>query len=130
MKNSHKKEAVLRMNRLGLSKAVIDDFATNGTVYVSTEEECQPADENIADIIREFERKTGYTAYHGILSDIDWLDMVAILYVTKYTEDYDISRNDIEHQYVCAWVYNFIEDFAEMGYIGIEPKDGHVIRTE
>ena len=129
MKKSHKKEAILRMNKLGLSKAVIDDFATNGIVYVSTEEDCQPADENIADIIAEFERKTGYTAYHAIISDHNLPEMLSILYVTKYTEDYDIVRNDIDNQYVCACVYNLIEDFAEIGYIGIGSKDGHVIRT-
>lgn len=130
-------EAVKRMAALGVFTPCINAFKNRGEVQLS-----EPtgglyefsADKELISKIREFEEEYNTLVYHVIHSpasiDGEIMDMYNFLYVSDYSEEYEMDNADIKDGYACVYVWNKTVDyFSEFGSIAIKQKFGGLVRV-
>ena len=131
MKAKQRTEALKRMELLKLHENVIDDFkeisllnqSEQGGVLYWVEGEMEKK-------IREWEEKTGNLVYHVIHDYTEFGELLSLLYVSTYEDEWETDREDIQDGYALAYVMNLTDDWcSEYGSIGIRPQWGGVVRT-
>lgn len=131
MKAKQRTEALKRMELLKLHENVIDDFkkisllnqSELGGILYWVEGEMEKK-------IREWEEKTGNLVYHVIHDYTEFGELLSLLYVSTYEDEWETDREDIQDGYPLAYVMNLIDDWcSEYGSIGIRPQWGGVVRT-
>ena len=131
MKAKQRTEALKRMELLKLHENVIDDFkeiallnqSEPGGILYWVEGEMEKK-------IREWEEKTGNLVYHVIHDYTEFGELLSLLYVSQYEEEWEMERNDLVNGYPLAYVMNLTDDWcSEYGSIGIRPQWGGVVRT-
>ena len=131
MKTKQRTEALKRMELLKLHENVIDDFkeisllnqSEHGGILYWVEGEMEKK-------IREWEEKTGNLVYHVIHDYTEFGELLSLLYVSQYEEEWETDREDIQDGYALAYVMNLTDDWcSEYGSIGIRPQWGGVVRT-
>lgn len=122
------KEAVERMELLGLLPQTIEDFKKGrinkseygrGILYWLTDKE--------QETVRQIEKKQDIVIYHTILDNTEFGLMYSYLYVNSYPQEWKQDRTDILDGYPLAYVVN--GEIDEFGTIGIEPMFGGLRRT-
>lgn len=131
MKAKQRTEALKRMELLKLHENVIDDFkeisllnqSELGGILYWVEGETEKK-------IREWEEKTGNLVYHVIHDYTEFGELLSLLYVSQYEEEWEMERDDLVNGYPLAYVMNLTDDWcSEYGSIGIRPQWGGVVRT-
>ena len=131
MKAKQRTEALKRMELLKLHENVIDDFkeiallnqSEHGGILYWVEGEMEKK-------IREWEEKTGNLVYHVIHDYTEFGELLSLLYVSTYEDEWETDREDIQDGYALAYVMNLTDDWcSEYGSIGIRPQWGGVVRT-
>lgn len=131
MKAKQRTEALKRMELLKLHENVIDDFkeisllnqSELGGILYWVEGEMEKK-------IREWEEKTGNLVYHVIHDYTEFGELLSLLYVSTYEDEWETDREDIQDGYALAYVMNLTDDWcSEYGSIGIRPQWGGVVRT-
>lgn len=130
-----KEEAIKRMKYLGLSEGCIDAFK-QGKVWLSEYfGTLYEADENLQKMIDDFQKESGCLVYHVVRSicalgvDIE-MKMDSFLYVSPYTEEWDMEHDDMKSGMLFAYVYNHtIPEYSESGSICVEPQIGGLVRN-
>ena len=131
MKAKQRTEALRRMELLKLHENVIDDFkeisllnqSEHGGILYWVEGETERK-------IREWEEKTGNLVYHVIHDYTEFGELLSLLYVSQYEDEWESDREDIQDGYAVAYVMNLTDDWcSEYGSIGIRPQWGGVVRT-
>ena len=131
MKAKQRTEALKRMEMLHLHENVIDDFkeinllnqSEHGGILYWVEGEMEKK-------IREWEEKTGNLVYHVIHDYTEFGELLSLLYVSQYEDEWETDREDIQDGYALAYVMNLTDDWcSEYGNIGIRPQWGGVVRT-
>ena len=131
MKTKQRTEALKRMEMLHLHENVIDDFkeisllnqSELGGILYWVEGEMEKK-------IREWEEKTGNLVYHVIHDYTEFGELLSLLYVSTYEDEWETDREDIQDGYALAYVMNLTDDWcSEYGSIGIRPQWGGVVRT-
>ena len=131
MKTKQRTEALKRMELLKLHENVIDDFkeiallnqSELGGILYWVEGEMEKK-------IREWEEKTGNLVYHVIHDYTEFGELLSLLYVSQYEDEWETDREDIQDGYALAYVMNLTDDWcSEYGSIGIRPQWGGVVRT-
>ena len=131
MKAKQRTEALKRMELLKLHENVIDDFkeisllnqSELGGILYWVEGEMERK-------IREWEEKTGNLVYHVIHDYTEFGELLSLLYVSQYEDEWETDREDIQDGYALAYVMNLTDDWcSEYGSIGIRPQWGGVVRT-
>ena len=131
MKAKQRTEALKRMELLKLHENVIDDFkeiallnqSELGGILYWVEGEMEKN-------IREWEEKTGNLVYHVIHDYTEFGELLSLLYVSTYEDEWETDREDIQDGYALAYVMNLTDDWcSEYGSIGIRPQWGGVVRT-
>ena len=131
MKAKQRTEALKRMELLKLHENVIDDFkeiallnqSELGGILYWVEGEMEKK-------IREWEEKTGNLVYHVIHDYTEFGELLSLLYVSTYEDEWESDREDIQNGYALAYVMNLTDDWcSEYGSIGIRPQWGGVVRT-
>ena len=131
MKTKQRTEALKRMELLKLHENVIDDFkeisllnqSEHGGILYWVEGEMEKR-------IREWEEKTGNLVYHVIHDYTEFGELLSLLYVSTYEDEWESDREDIQNGYALAYVMNLTDDWcSEYGSIGIRPQWGGVVRT-
>ena len=131
MKTKQRTEALKRMELLKLHENVIDDFkeiallnqSEHGGILYWVEGEMEKK-------IREWEEKTGNLVYHVIHDYTEFGELLSLLYVSTYEDEWETDREDIQDGYALAYVMNLTDDWcSEYGSIGIRPQWGGVVRT-
>ena len=126
-----KKEAIERMKILKLFKNVITDFKDDdrlnksegfGFLYWLYDEE--------EEMVKKFEKEHECVVYHVILSWTDIGTMYSLLYVSLDDEEWEEDRADLQNGQVLAYVVNkAAPECSEIGYIGIKPQIGGLVRV-
>lgn len=126
-----KKEAIERMKILKLFKNVITDFKDDdrlnksedlGFLYWLYDEE--------EEMVKEFEKEHECVVYHVILSRTNIGTMYSLLYVSLDDEEWEEDRADLQNGQVLAYVVNKTDpECSEIGYIGIKPQIGGLVRV-
>ena len=139
MANFEKKlsEAINRMKKLKIYEPVIEEFRTHlkreyseptqlgGILYwVDNELEW-------AKIVEDFENEYHALVYHVIHSYTSFGELLNLLFVSNYEEEWDRDNSDIDDGYVFSYVANLSEPlFSEFGTIAVKNVSGGLIRTE
>ena len=131
MKTKQRTEALKRMELLKLHENVIDDFkeiallnqSELGGILYWVEGEMEKK-------IREWEEKTGNLVYHVIHDYTEFGELLSLLYVSQYEDEWEMERDDLVDGCPLAYVMNLTDDWcSEYGSIGIRPQWGGVVRT-
>ena len=126
-----KKEAIERMKILKLFKNVITDFKDDDRLnksedfgflfWLYAEEE---------EMVKKFEKEHECVVYHVILSRTDTGTTYSLLYVDLDDEEWEEDRVDLQNGQVLAYVVNkAAPECSEIGYIGIKPQIGGLVRV-
>ena len=132
MKNAieRKKEAIERMKTLELSKNVIREFE-NDILYLSENRGyLYYLDERQQRAVNEFASEHEHiTPYHIIHSITEFGELLSVLVVSGYEEEWEMDREDLKDGYVFAYVINLnIPLFSEFGSIVVRPSIGGLVR--
>ena len=131
-KEMMKEEAIKRMKILQLHKNVLDDFMNEnklnksdsplGSLYWLDEEEIK--------IVKDFEKRHNVLVYHVIHTFSNLGETYELLFVTTEKEEWENEKRDLKNGYAFAQV--IVIDYdpnSEMGYIGVESKNGGIVRV-
>lgn len=126
-----KQEAIKRMKMLGLYPTVIEEFEQENKLNLS---ECQGMLYWLTDkqqqVVKAFEQKYNSVVYHVIHTFTEFGELLTLLYVSDYEDEWEYDNDDLEQGYPCAYVVNLDDDIcSEFGGIGIRPVNGGLIRT-
>ena len=133
LKENKKKEAIKRMEELGLFKPCIRVFIkydevqlsepTGGLYEFSDEEE-------LNEKIREFEEEYSALVYHVIHTYTEFGELYSFLYVSDDEEEWILDHADINAGYTMAYVWNKTDDWmSELGGIEVQERFGGLVRT-
>lgn len=127
-----KEEAIQRMRILKLYSTVLQDFAANERINYSFSNFgfLYWLDKDMEERVRRFEEKYGYLVYHVIDNPTSIRRMHSYLYVSSNEEEWEQDRQDLKDGCPIVYVENVDDELlSEFGSIGIEPRNGGVIRT-
>jgi len=129
-REKQKMEAIERMKFLRLHENVLHEFVNENKLNLSEnggilfwlnkkqEEE-----------VKAFEAKCEVVVYHVIHSYTEFGELLAMLYVSKSSDEWECDREDLKQGYPFAYVKNF-SGGSEIGVIGIKRQNGGLMRTE
>ena len=87
-------------------------------------------DQSWIDEVKKMEDKYGFYVYHVIYSCTSVVEMLSLLYVSPYEEEWEIERNELICGYPISYVVNLNHpEFSERGSIGIKITMGGITRT-
>lgn len=127
-----KDEAIQRMRILKLYSTVQQDFAANEQIYYSFSNFgfLYRLDKAMEERVRRFEKEYGYLVYHVIDNPTSIGRMHSYLYVSSNEEEWAQDQQDLKDGCPIVYVENVDDEIlSEFGSIGIEPRNGGVIRT-
>ncbi len=130
--NPMKEEAIKRLKLLNVHPNVLRDFIKEDKLNYSENGILFWVDNNKewADRIRRWEEKTGFLVYHVIYNKTDFGELLTLLFVSTYEEEWESDVRDLKNGFPIAYVMNLDDDFcSEMGTVGVVMRYGGVIRT-
>ena len=125
-------EALQRMKILKLHPSVIFDFTMEHKLHKSFEIGILYwLDDSEISFIKDFEKKYGVLVYHAIETSTTLGKMLSLFYVSKYEDEWEYERIDLERGLQNCYVKNLDCDWcSEFGYIQFERSFGGLMRTE
>ena len=129
-KEEQLKECLTRMELSGLCNEVIADFQKGqlykterlGILYYLNDTEMA--------VVKDFEKEHNAVVYHILHSNTEFGELLALLYVSKYKEEWQTDREDLKDNIALSYVYNVdCPDFSEFGSIGFAQRFGGLVRT-
>lgn len=131
-----KAEAISRMKTLKLFAPCIKAFdqrnelqltEPNGGLYEFSN------DAELTAKVREFETEYNALVYHVIHSPLnvcgEFMDMYNFLYVSDYSEEWEMDNEGIKENYAMVYVWNkTIPEFSEFGSIAVAQRFGGLVR--
>ena len=123
MNEKQKKEALVRMEMLGLSDVQKQAFEKDGTVYVFNSPAGIPAkmDDEMRTMIKEFEERFNCMVYAVIATTTIFSTADSFLYVSDTEEEWEGDREDLSNRTPFAYVRNHLSDLlSEFGSIVVD----------
>ena len=118
-----KKEAVYRMQKIGIFPETINQFKTGGKVSESAPPlgACYWLNEEQKKRVSEFEKKHDAVVYHVVHTYMEIGECESFLYVSDYEDEWEDDRQLLKDGEAYAYVYNkdYPQD-SEIGLIGIK----------
>ena len=130
-RNIQKQEAIHRMKMLNLHGNVLREFEQEDRLNMSEYGGfLYWLDSDQQAIVDEFEAEWNALVYHVIHSYTNIGEMLTLLYVSNYPEEWEYDRLDLAEGYPLAYVKNLDDPYlSEIGSVGIECRIGGLIRT-
>ena len=124
-----KKEAVRRMESLGMLSDTIDKFK-NGKLQMSEGGILFDLPKNIEEEVRQHEDQFDEVIYHVIHSFSNIGETYECIFVSRYMNDWKWETDMMKKNIVYAYVINkTMPDCSEAGSIGIINSHGALVRT-
>lgn len=127
-----KKEAIQRMKILGLHQNVLDDFINENKLNKSETSlgSLHWLDKKEIEMVKDFETKHNAVVYHIIHTFSNLGETYELLFITQEKEEWEAEKVDLKNGFALAYVIvvGYSPD-SEMGYIGIENKNGGLVRV-
>lgn len=126
-----KNEALARMAILRMLPQPIREFKEEGKLNLSENGGfLYWLDEEQERMVRDWEKETGNLVYHVVRSFTNFGEMLTLLYVSKYKEEWEMDIADLKDGVPFCYVYNKdMPDCSEYGGVAIEPRIGGVVRV-
>lgn len=128
-----KQEAIKRMKALDLYNPYIKAFKEKGQIFLSEQTGgVYEFDSNteLVNKVREFEEENNALVYHVIHTFTQFGELYNFLFVSNYTEEWEMDNADIQEGYALAYVWNKTDEWcSEFGSIGVRGKLGGIVRT-
>ena len=129
-KEEQRKECLTRMKLSGLCREVIEDFQKGQLYKTERLGILYYLNNNEMAVVKDFEEKNNAVVYHILHSNTEFGELLAILYVSQYKEEWEMDRADLQEGIALSYVYNVdCPDYSEFGSIGFARKFGGLIRT-
>lgn len=120
------KEAVRRMNAIGLFREAIRIFETNGRVLMSEPPigAVYTPDDELISMISAFEKEYDALVYHVVRSFTEIGVLDTFLYVSDYQEEWELETPNFDKEHNCFFVSCYVENeddnsLSEFGEVGI-----------
>ncbi len=129
-KQKQRDEAIKRMKALGLHHNAIKEFKDYGKLNLSEGiGALYWLNDEQEKVVKEFEETTGNLVYHVIHNFTEFGELLSMLIVSKYAEEWDMDMDDIQNGVAFSYVKNLTnEHFSEYGGIGIRQNIGGLVR--
>ena len=128
-----KKEAIKRMEILGLFKPCINVFAKYDEVQLSEQTGGLYEFNDDAALnkkVNEFETEYDALVYHVIHTYTQFGELYSFLYVSDHEDEWKIDNEDLYEGYAVAYVWNKTDEWmSEFGSIGIKERFGGLVRV-
>ena len=128
-----RKEALIRMKKIGLPMNVITDFNDGYHIYVYDLNMCITfmPDRKTLDRIRNFEQQYKALVYAVIRTRTTHGTLDSYLFVSDYPQEWPSDRQALNDKETMAYVYNQDDpELSEIGLIGFDVNfDGRLSRT-
>ncbi len=129
-KEEQRKECLTRMKLSGLCREVIEDFQKGQLYKTERLGILYYLNNNEMAVVKDFEEKNNAVVYHILHSNTEFGELLAILYVSQYKEEWEMDRADLQEGIALSFVYNVdCPDYSEFGSIGFARRFGGLIRT-
>ena len=131
LRDRQMQEALQRMRILKLHPNVILEFSTEHKLNKSFEVGILYwLDDTETSFIKDFEEKHNALVYHAIETSTPFGKMFSLLYVSKYEDEWEDDRINLEEGLQNCYVKNLDDDWcSEFGYIQFKRCFGGVMRT-
>ena len=131
LKEEQRLEAIERMKLLKLHPNAILEFLKEGKLNKSEGMGILFwLEDNELEFVEEFEEEHNALVYHLIKSHTTIGTMLTVFYVSKYMEEWEIDRADMDYGTQCCYVKNLDDDWcSEFGSIGFRSINGGLVRT-
>lgn len=116
MREKQVEEAVLRMDLMGIHEDVIIMFQKSGDVTLSENGKYYPLDDQLKEDIRRFEQEHDATVFLVVRMATMYGTLDSLLFVGKYDEEWELSREDVEDGYAMSYTIN--RDYPECSEMG------------
>lgn len=125
-----KQEALRRMEILKMSKNVIKQFKEENKLNLSESYGLLYwLDEEQQAKVKELEQRAGCVVYHVIRDFTEFGELLSLLLVSKYEQEWKREVADLEKGIAFVYVYNLsAPECSEWGSISIRPSIGGVRR--
>ena len=122
--------AIDMMRALNMDESIIRALK-NGVVYqVVNWSRPTPLTPEVKKMVREVEDDKGCLVYGVLINQTEVGNLLSMLCVSKYEEDWEYEEGDGKDGYCMAWVENTtIPEFSEYGTIGVANHFGFVRRV-
>ena len=130
MRERQMEEAVLRMDMMGIHEDIIIEFQKSGDVSLSENGKYYPLDDQLKEDVRRFEQEHDATVFLVVRMSSMYGQLDSLLFVGKYAEEWEMSREDLEDGYAMSYTINRdYPDCSEMGSISFRvTPEGVIIR--
>lgn len=135
IKDVQKEEALKRMAKLQLHKDCVKAFKEDNTVWMSEDiGYLYTLNDEQMKLVQDWEKETNNLAYHVIHNLTNFGELLTILYVSQYTEEWEMDRADIENSVYpvtpLTYVMNLTDEFcSEYGRVGVRSSIGGLVRV-
>lgn len=124
-----KQEAIKRMMFLKMHTNTIRDFDNEDIVSYSERIGYLYWANKYQEIIKSFEKKTGFLVYHLIYSETVYGRLLSVLFVSDNIENWEVENEFLHGLTPYIWCYNLdIPENSEYGTIYIKPNIGGLMR--
>lgn len=137
-KEEQRKEALERLKDLtktfDLDNKLIEDFKIGKINCMLDKKLCDIKDyPKLERLIKKFEQEYNTVAYHCFLTKHWDMEMLSVLYISPYKEDWEVDRLFLDSYnkcyYIASFVYNLdIPNCSEFGEIIISNENGLLTR--
>lgn len=132
-----REEAIARLKILeeqGLDEAVLRRYKKGELCYSQLVRigavNCLMDDSpDFQEIIEKLEQEYGFHVYYCIYSDLGFAQLLTLLTVDKYRNEWEGVRKGMQKGLAFAYAYNMQESFCEAGDMTYKFIDGAMIRT-
>lgn len=126
-----KVEAIERMKILNLDPKVIEEFSEDKKLNLSFGGALFCLNDVQNEIVHNFEMANDCLVYHVIHDYTNFGELLTLLYVSKYSEEWEQDRADLREGFPLAYVFNLDNDIcSEFGSVVVESYNGALLRTK
>lgn len=123
-KNEMIQEATERMQFLNIDPRFIEMFEREGKILISEQGNSVGwANDACKEIVRKLEDEYSVLVYYGIHCGSGFGELLNLLYVSQYPEEWEQDREDLSLSCPMSYVFNLNDDrYSEFGSIMIETR--------
>ena len=133
IREEQKNEAMVRLERLNLHENVIRDFEEENKLNSSEKGMLFWLKDDEKELVNKFEEETGNLVYHVIKGKYNVGELLDLLYISKYKEEWELDNDNLDFINGTAFPMSYCinrsgQQCSEYGSIGVQCVFGGLVR--